>query len=619
MKMVNLRKFASIALALLLPALSVGQTETKLNNFGSSPVFLLTTPYTNGQCLVYSTSSLAWINTSCGGGGSGTVTSVALSIPSLFTISGSPVTTTGTLTATPAGTSGGIPYFNSATSLASSAALTANALLLGGGAGGTPTNVGSLGTTTTVLHGNAAGAPTFGAVALGSDVSGTLGVTNGGNGLATATLGDIRYGSGTNTLAALPGNTSATKNFFTQTGTGAVSAAPAWSTIATADIATALTTPGPIGATTASTGAFTTLSASSTVSGTGFSTYLASPPPIGGTAAAAASFTTISATGLQTINLTGQTANTNAVAQLLENTTPATSGNQQNACSRLDGQGFASTPAASQPVSWLMCNLPAQAAANPTSSLAYLTSINGGAYSSVFTLANTGGVNLAGSLTTASAVNGGRIVATGSTIAANGLYLPSANTLGFAANTTAVGSWTTTAFSALNGVLIPGIASSTAAQTGTLCWTTGTGNVTEDPSSTCLVSARRFKDHIEPLDTGLAEVLRLQPVRYHLKEAVAASIDDPSNYAYGEQVGFIAEDVAGVDQRLVTYEADGQAHSVRYLQMTALLAHALQEEHARVGAQLERQQLQIYMLAAWCLLLTVIVLFFLLRRHRFRS
>src|SRR2546421_5645290 len=43
-------------------------------------------------------------------GGTGTVTSVALSIPGgIYTITGSPITTNGTLTATPAGTSGGIP------------------------------------------------------------------------------------------------------------------------------------------------------------------------------------------------------------------------------------------------------------------------------------------------------------------------------------------------------------------------------------------------------------------------------------------------------------------------------------------------------------------------------
>lgn len=43
------------------------------------------------------------------------------------------------------------------------------------------------GTATTVLHGNAAGAPTFGAVSLTSDVSGTLPVANGGTGVTTST------------------------------------------------------------------------------------------------------------------------------------------------------------------------------------------------------------------------------------------------------------------------------------------------------------------------------------------------------------------------------------------------------------------------------------------------
>jgi hypothetical protein len=85
-----------------------------------------------------------------------------------------------------AGTSGGVPYFSSGTAWASSGVLTASRIVLGGGAGAAPTVLGSLGTTTTVLHGNAAGAPTFGAVSLTADVSGILPVANGGNGLGVA-------------------------------------------------------------------------------------------------------------------------------------------------------------------------------------------------------------------------------------------------------------------------------------------------------------------------------------------------------------------------------------------------------------------------------------------------
>ena len=107
--------------------------------------------------------------------GAGTVTSVGLSFPAgIYTVTGSPVTGAGTLTATPAGNSGGVPYFSSATALASSPTLTANYVLLGAGAGAPPAPMGSPGTTSTLLHGNAGGAPSFGPVNLSAEASGTL-------------------------------------------------------------------------------------------------------------------------------------------------------------------------------------------------------------------------------------------------------------------------------------------------------------------------------------------------------------------------------------------------------------------------------------------------------------
>lgn len=62
-------------------------------------------------------------------------------------------------------------------SVTNTGTLTANRLVLGNGTTDV-TVLGSLGTTTTVLHGNAAGAPTFGAVSLSADVTGNLPVTN---------------------------------------------------------------------------------------------------------------------------------------------------------------------------------------------------------------------------------------------------------------------------------------------------------------------------------------------------------------------------------------------------------------------------------------------------------
>ena len=59
----------------------------------------LTTPIGNGQALVYDSNLGKWKNATIegGGGGTGTVTSVALSVPTGFRVTGSPITTSGTL------------------------------------------------------------------------------------------------------------------------------------------------------------------------------------------------------------------------------------------------------------------------------------------------------------------------------------------------------------------------------------------------------------------------------------------------------------------------------------------------------------------------------------------
>jgi hypothetical protein len=72
------------------------------------------------------------------------------------------------------GTSGGVLGFTSASALTSSSLLGASRIVLGGGAGATPSTPLGLGSAHVVLHGNAAGAPTWSAVDLTADVTGAL-------------------------------------------------------------------------------------------------------------------------------------------------------------------------------------------------------------------------------------------------------------------------------------------------------------------------------------------------------------------------------------------------------------------------------------------------------------
>ena len=88
------------------------------------------------------------------------------------------------------------------------------------------------------VYGNGTSAFTASTTIPFSAVTGTVPATQGGTGLITYTLGDTLYASATNTLAKLAGNTTTTKKFLAQTGTGSVSAAPSWEAIVPSDINT---------------------------------------------------------------------------------------------------------------------------------------------------------------------------------------------------------------------------------------------------------------------------------------------------------------------------------------------------------------------------------------------
>lgn len=69
-----------------------------------------------------------------------------------------------------------------------------------------------------------------------SAVSGALGPANGGTNQTSYAVGDMLYSGVTNELSRLPGNTTTTKKFLNQTGTGSASAAPSWGVVSSSDV-----------------------------------------------------------------------------------------------------------------------------------------------------------------------------------------------------------------------------------------------------------------------------------------------------------------------------------------------------------------------------------------------
>jgi hypothetical protein len=147
-------------------ALTLGTTGTDLTSTvatgTTTPVITLNVP-TASASNRGALSSTDWTTFN----NKGSVSSVAQTFTGgLISVTGSPITSSGTLALTVAGTSGGVPYFSSASTWASSSALTQYGVVYGGGAGAAPSST-SAGTAGQVLISNGTSAPTFGSVAGG--------------------------------------------------------------------------------------------------------------------------------------------------------------------------------------------------------------------------------------------------------------------------------------------------------------------------------------------------------------------------------------------------------------------------------------------------------------------
>lgn len=196
-----------------------GSTSLTANNVllgNGTSALQVVAPGTNGNVLT--SNGTTWVSSAPTSGG--TVTSVAQTFTGgLISVAGSPITTSGTLALTVAGTSGGVPYFSSASTWASSGVLTANAIVVGGGAGSAPSTittgtgvVTALGVNTGtagafVVNGGALGTPSSGTV---TNLTGTASINiNGTVGATTANTGAFTTLSATGVTTVQAGTASA--------------------------------------------------------------------------------------------------------------------------------------------------------------------------------------------------------------------------------------------------------------------------------------------------------------------------------------------------------------------------------------------------------------------------
>lgn len=87
-----------------------------------------------------------------------------------------------------------------------------------------------------------------------------------------------------------------------------------------------------------------------------------------------------------------------------------------------------------------------------------------------------------------------------------------------------------------------------------------------------MVSSRRFKHDIKPMDKASEAILALKPVTFHYKS-------DAKNTPC---FGLVAEEVAEVNPDLVVRNKDGDIYTVRYDQVNAMLLNEFLKEHNAV-------------------------------------
>ena len=97
-----------------------------------------------------------------------------------------------------------------------------------------------------------------------------------------------------------------------------------------------------------------------------------------------------------------------------------------------------------------------------------------------------------------------------------------------------------------------------------------------------VVSSKRFKDEIKPMDKASEAILALQPVTFRYKHEL-----DPDGVP---QFGLVAEEVEKVNPDLVARDAQGKVYTVRYEAVNAMLLNEFLKAHRKIESQDKRVQ-----------------------------
>jgi Chaperone of endosialidase len=101
--------------------------------------------------------------------------------------------------------------------------------------------------------------------------------------------------------------------------------------------------------------------------------------------------------------------------------------------------------------------------------------------------------------------------------------------------------------------------------------------VNSDNKIGTLVSSRRFKDEIKPMNKASEAILALKPVTFRYKKEI-----EPNGAI---MFGLIAEEVEKVDPDLVTCNPKGEAETVRYEAVNAMLLNEFLKAHRKMQEQ----------------------------------